>query len=145
MKHSYLLNIVISIVVLGFVSCATGAKKGSGADCSWIIGTWEGKDGTGKTGIFDFTSDNKITLIIDDQRMGGPDLLRYSINCAKKPVELEILGIDAEGKQRGKISMIVNMISKDRIKIKTYFNDSTPLGFDNETSENTITLDRKPD
>ncbi|MBN2159039.1 MAG: hypothetical protein JW807_06560 [Spirochaetes bacterium] len=107
-------------------------------------------DRTGKMGAFQFFEDGSIILIIDGKPLGGQESnglgrLRYTVDFSKDPVELDIIGIDPAGTERGKILMIVDFISRDRIKIRTFFNDTRPQNFDEENIDDTIVLDRRPD
>ncbi len=141
--HTTLLLIVLSMLL----ACASGQKQDpSGA--SALIGKWEGVDRTGKQGAFHFHEDGAVVLIIDGKPLGEPGglgRLMYTADFSKRPIELDIIGIDAQGSEQGRILMIVHFISPDRIKIRTYFNDVRPDGFTNETVDDTIILDRRVD
>lgn len=129
------------------LACASGQKHDP-SDANALIGKWEGIDRTGKLGAFHFHEDGALVLIIDGKPLGEPGglgRLMYTADFSKKPIELDIIGIDAEGSEQGRILMIVHFISPDRIKIRTYFNDIRPDGFTNETVDDTIILDRSID
>lgn len=137
-------------VIIGVISCASETRKSEATPASRLIGRWEGMDRTGKMGAFQFFEDGSIILIIDGRPLGGPDSnglgrLRYTVDFSKDPVELDIIGIDPTGTERGKILMIIGFISSDRIKIRTYFNDIRPPNFEEESIDDTIVLDRQPD
>jgi len=143
---------IISLVLsMGFLACSTETKKtAAGPPSPTLVGRWEGVDRTGKPGAFHFFEDGTVILIIDGKPLGGPDSsgigrLRYNADYAKDPIELDIIGIDANGVERGKILMIVQFMTRDRIKIRTHFNDARPRDFNEETIDDTILLDRKAD
>jgi len=148
MKHTRFSVLIVFFIIFGVVSCASGTKKGATKKANDLIGKWEGIDRTGKMGAFQFFEDGSIILIIDGRPLGGPDpnslgRLTYTADFSKDPVTLDILGIDSIGGEHGKILMIVKFLTKDKIKIRTYFNDMRPENFDDETIDDTIILDRK--
>jgi hypothetical protein len=142
-------SIVIACILAGLVSCATGARKAETARFS-IVGKWEGVDRTGKHGAFCFSDKGEVTILIDGKPLdssdaGGFGVLRYTIDCSKDPALLDIIGIDRTGAERGRILMIVRFVTRDRIKIRTFYNDERPKNFDDESVNDTIFLDRKAD
>ena len=147
MRH-YGIPIILAFIFVALVSCASGVKKDTISGFS-IIGKWEGVDRTGRLGAFEFAENGNMTLSIDGKPLGGSDpidtgSLKYTIDYTKEQIELDIIGIDETGSQRGKILMIVRIITKNSIKIRTYFNETRPLNFDEETPDDTIILNRKP-
>jgi hypothetical protein len=68
--------------------------------------------------------------------------IKSSINYLKDPIELDIIGFDETGSLRGNILMIVRIMTGDSIKIRTYFNETRPINFENETADDTIMLKR---
>lgn len=147
MNHTRMKALIVFFIIAGMVSCASGAKKTATKRANDLIGKWEGMDRTGKMGAFQFFEDGSIILIIDGRPMGGPDpnslgRLTYTVDFSKDPIALDILGVDAVGGEHGKILMIVKFLTKDKIKIRTYFNDMRPENFDDETIDDTIILDR---
>ncbi len=149
MRNTRYLLFFSSLFLLSFLACSTGTIK-SATTSTTLIGKWEGVDRTGKPGAFQFFEDGSVILIIDGKPLGGPDSggigqLKFTADYTKDPIELDIIGIDATGAERGKILMIVRFVSKDKIKIRTHFNDARPQNFDEETIDDTILLDRKTD
>jgi len=147
MRHYHII-IILAFIFMAFVSCASGVKKDAIRGFS-IIGRWEGVDRTGRLGAFEFAENGNMTLIIDGRALGGSDQnetgsLKYTIDYTKDQIELDIIGIDEMGSPRGKILMIVRIITKNSIKIRTYFNETRPLNFDDETPDDTIILNRRP-
>ncbi|HNW28952.1 MAG TPA: hypothetical protein PKN50_10780 [Spirochaetota bacterium] len=151
MRHARYLMFISLVGLLGFLACSTGTTKtGIPTPSATLVGKWEGVDRTGKPGAFHFFEDGSVILVIDGKPLGGPDSsgigrLRYNADYTKDPIELDIIGIDSNGVERGKILMIVKFISPDKIKIRTHFNDARPQNFDEETIDDTILLDRKAD
>jgi hypothetical protein len=150
MRHFNYQGFLIVFIIISFMSCAAGVKKIEKKGAVSIIGRWEGVDRTGRLGAFDFAKNGGVTLIIDGRPLGNsgtnePGILRYKIDYSKDPIELDIFGIDTAGVERGKILMIVRFITDDSIKIRTYFNETRPVNFENETIDDTIILDRKSD
>lgn len=150
MSNTKILPVIASVFLIGFIACSTGLKKTDVADSHTLIGRWEGVDRTGKPGAFQFFQDGSVILIIDGKPLGGPDStamgqLKFTADYTKDPIELDIIGIDTTGAERGKILMIVKFMSNDRIKIRTNFNEERPRNFDEETIDDTIILDRKKD
>ena len=148
MHHRRIRVLIVFFIFFGVVSCASGTKIGAAKKANDLIGKWEGIDRTGKMGAFQFFEDGSIILIIDGRPLGGPDpnslgRLTYTADFSKDPVTLDILGVDAIGGEHGKILMIVKFLTKDKIKIRTFFNDVRPENFDDETIDDTIILDRK--
>ncbi len=144
--HAHLPLFTLSIL-LGILSCASGDKTDTQGK-NPLIGKWEGIDRTGKPGAFHFHEDGAVILIIDGKPLGEPGglgKLIYTADFSKRPVELDIIGIDAVGSEQGRILMIVHFLNPDRIKIRTYFNDVRPDGFKDETVDDTIILDRRID
>jgi hypothetical protein len=140
--------LIVFFIITVIASCASGTKKSAANKANDLIGKWEGTDHTGKMGAFQFFEDGSIILIIDGKPLGGPDpnslgRLSYTADFSKDPVTLDILGIDSIGGEHGKILMIVKFLNKDKIKIKTFFNDVRPENFDEETIDDTIILERK--
>lgn len=149
MQHFDITRIILAFIFATFVSCAAGVKKSDTISNFSIIGRWEGVDRTGRLGAFEFSENGNITLIIDGKPLGSSDpndsgTLKYTIDYSKEQIELDIIGIDETGSQRGKILMIVRMITKNSIKIRTYFNETRPENFDDEAPDDTIILNRKP-
>ncbi len=147
MRHTRYVLLMLPLLFLSLLACSSGPTKAVVISDN-LIGKWEGVDRTGKPGAFEFFKDGSVILIIDGRPLGGPDSssmgrLRYSVDYKKDPIELDIIGIDPSGAERGKILMIVKFISRDRIKIRTHFNDARPQNFDEETIDDTIELDRK--
>jgi len=143
-------SVIVASVFMFLVACSSGIKKAEIMPHNSLIGKWEGMDRTGKPGAFQFFKDGSIILIIDGKPLGGPDSnglgrLRFAADYSKDPIELDIIGIDPSGVERGKILMIVKFLSPDKIKIRTHFNDARPQNFDEETIDDTIILDRKSD
>jgi hypothetical protein len=150
MRNAKILPIIASVFLIGFVACSTGTKKTEVTASHSLTGRWEGIDRTGKPGAFHFFQNGSVILIIDGKPLGGPDStamgqLKFTADYTKDPIELDIIGIDSTGAERGKILMIVKFMSNDRIKIRTNFNDERPGNFDEETIDDTILLDRKKD
>jgi hypothetical protein len=147
MRHARYLVLLSSLLFLSLLACSSGATKPA-TRSDVLIGKWEGIDRTGKTGAFQFFKNGSVILIIDGKPLGGPDSngmgsLRFTVDYTKDPIEMDIIGIDPSGAERGKILMIVKFMTKDRIKIRTHFNDVRPQNFDEETIDDTILLDRK--
>ncbi len=147
MKNSI---VVIVFFLAALVSCTTGAKKQDAAQKFSITGRWEGVDRTGRLGAFEFSKNGKVTLIIDGKPLGAADTgdsgyLKYSVDLSRDPIPLDIIGYDETGSRRGNILMIVRIINNDSIKIRTYFNETRPLNFENENPDDTILLMRKKD
>lgn len=150
MRHARHLMLLSSLLLLGLLACSTGTKKTAVTPSATLVGKWEGIDRTGKPGAFHFFEDGTVILVIDGKALGGPDSsgigrLRYNADYTRDPIELDIVGIDSSGAEGGKILMIVKFVSKDRIKIRTHFNDTRPSNFDEETIDDTILLDRTTD
>lgn len=147
-----MLHVKTSITVLVLacacvVSCASGTKQAAIQKERTLIGKWEGIDRTGKPGAFQFFGDGSVNLIIDGRPLGGPDTgglgrLRFSADYGKDPIELDIIGVDPAGAESGKILMIVRFVTDSKIKIRTFFNDTRPDNFDEETIDDTIVLER---
>jgi hypothetical protein len=139
--------LILAFFMAGLIACSSAAPKAATKSAT-LIGKWDGVDRTGKPGAFHFFEDGSIMLVIDGKSLGGADSnsmgrMKYTVDYTKDPIELDIIGIDPSGVERGKILMIVKFISKDKIKIRSYFNDSRPQNFDEETIDDTILLDRK--
>lgn len=148
MRNIGVLAISMLIALSGLVSCSSAAKKVFLPQRQHLIGKWEGLDHTGKQGAFQFFMDGNVILIIDGTSLGGAEAtglgkLTYTADFSKDPIELDIIGIDASGNEHGTILMIIRFLSPDRIKIRTFFNESRPASFDDETSDDTIVLDRQ--
>lgn len=145
-----MMNVKNSILILtcAFIaSCASGTKQATILNERTLIGKWEGVDRTGKPGAFHFFEDGNVVLIIDGKPLGGSDSgglgsLRFSADYQKDPIELDIIGVDSSGTEHGKILMIVKFVTDNKIKIRTFFNDTRPNNFDEETIDDTIVLDR---
>ena len=147
MRHART-SVIIASVIIFILACSSGTKKTVIKPAHSLIGKWEGMDRTGKPGAFQFFENGSVFLIIDGKSLGGPDSssigqLKFTADYSKDPIELDIIGIDPSGAERGKILMIVKFVSGDKIKIRTYFNDARPQNFDEETIDDTIHLDRK--
>ncbi len=150
MRHAGIHLLIASVILLSLMACSSGAKKTETTSTFSLLGRWEGIDRTGKQGAFQFFENGEVILIIDGKPLGGIDSsgmgrLKYTADYTKDPIELDIIGIDSSGAVRGKILMIVKFMSKDRIKIRTHFDDARPQNFDEETIDDTIILDRKTD
>jgi hypothetical protein len=141
--------LAVACILAVLVSCATGARKEERTHFS-IVGRWEGVDRTGKRGAFCFSDKGEVTIIIDGKPLdgseaGGFGVLRYTIDCSKDPAPLDIIGIDRSGAERGRVLMIVRFITRDRIKIRTFYSEERPPNFDRESVNDTIILDRQAD
>ncbi len=147
MGHVRYVPLVLSFFMAGLMACSSTTPKAVTKSAT-LIGKWEGVDRTGKPGAFHFFEDGSIILVIDGKSLGGADSnsmgrMKFTVDYTRHPIELDIIGIDPTGIERGKILMIVKFISKDKIKIRSYFNDERPQGFGEETIDDTIILDRK--
>jgi hypothetical protein len=148
MRHvSIHIAIVLIILSCGF-SCSSGTKMTDIRNDYTLVGKWTGVDRTGKQGSFEFFDDNSMVLIIDGNSLGGQDpnglgRLKYTADYSKKPIPLDITGVDQEGLEPGKVLMIVNFQSKDKIIIKTYFNEVRPDNSNRET-DYVFILERQP-
>ena len=147
MHTRYLFALIACSIALAVVACASGQKARTVSEHA-LVGRWEGVDRTGKPGAFHFHDDGAVILIIDGRPMGEPGglgRLTYAADFSKDPIELDIIGIDGEGIEQGRILMIVRFLTPDRIKIRTFFNTVRPDDFSNETVDDTIVLDRRSD
>ncbi len=147
MGHARFITLILTCFMAALMACSSATPKAATRPAS-LIGKWEGIDRTGKPGAFHFFEDGSITLVIDGKSLGGADSnamgrMKYTVDYTKDPIELDIIGIDPSGVERGTILMIVKFISKDKIKIRSYFNDDRPQNFDEEAIDDTIILDRK--
>jgi hypothetical protein len=149
MRYIEITGSTLLIALICLVSCSSGTTRIFTPAPEKLVGKWEGTDHTGKQGAFQFFDDGNIILIIDGRPLGGPDSnglgrLTYTADFAKDPIELDIIGIDSTGDEHGKILMIVKFLTRDKIKIRTYFSETRPLDFDTESTDDTIILDRQP-
>jgi hypothetical protein len=148
MRNMEILSAIMLILLSGLFSCSSAATKQFIPGRQHLIGKWEGFDHTGKQGAFQFFEDGNVILIIDGSPLGGVEAtglgrLTYTADFSKNPSELDIIGLDPVGNEHGAILMIVKFITPDRIKIRTFFNETRPANFDDETTDDTIVLDRQ--
>ena len=150
MRYFEITGSTLLIALICIVSCSSRTTKVFTPTPDKLIGKWEGIDHTGKQGAFHFFEDGNIILIIDGRPLGGAESsglgrLTYSADFAQDPVELDIIGIDSSGSEHGKILMIVKFLTRNKIKIRTYFSETRPHDFDVESTDDTIILNRLPD
>ena len=149
MRYVATLCISVLIAASGLASCTSAPPKQAFVPRRQnLIGKWAGLDRTGKQGAFHFFDDGNIILIIDGSPVGGVDAaglgrLTYTADFSKDPIELDIIGLDSAENEHGAILMIIRFLTPDRIKIRTFFNETRPADFHDESPDDTIVLDRQ--
>jgi hypothetical protein len=148
MRYLAILFAGMLIAVSLLVSCTSVPAKAFVPQRQHLIGKWTGLDHTGKQGAFQFFEDGNIILTIDGSSVCGGESaglgrLTYTVDFTREPIELDIIGIDSAGSEHGTILMIVRFLTPDRIKVRTFFNETRPVNFNDETADDTIVLDRQ--
>ena len=111
-----------------------------------LVGEWTGVS-EGEEGSFIFREDGTANLIIKgkslvDEEVMEKGTLLYSFDPSKIPSELDLIGIDNSGNELGRMKMILQFLTDDKIKIRTFFNDRKPKKFLAEDDEDTFILSR---
>jgi len=116
-----------------------------------LVGEWTGSDNNNQQGGFVFNKNGEAYIISDGQKFGGSDegiwTLNYQLDLSQSPIHLDFIGVDQNGKVIRKMVSIVEFISSDEIKVRTYFNEKRPIdfledGFE-EKDQSTITLSKQ--
>ena len=130
------------------ISCATSSKKDLEIEYIQLQGKWEGRDVSGKVGTVIFYEDRHIDLILDGKSMSkkfskGNSRMKYSLNSSISPMELDIYAEDKYGDKYGKpAKMIIQFLTDNKIKIRTFFSNKRPENFLKEDDETIIILTR---
>ena len=100
------------------------------------LGEWSGVDNTGEVGSFVFQKDGtgKIT------QGNASDSFRYEIDYSKVPIWLDLI-MTQDGKEY-RIKSIIEFIDSDKMRWRTYHNDTRPTAFLLEDPKNTVLLTR---
>ena len=100
------------------------------------LGEWSGVDNTGQVGSFVFQKDGtgKIT------QGKASDSFRYEIDYSKTPIWLDLI-LTQDGKEY-RIKSIIEFIDHDKMRWRTYHNDTRPTAFLQEDPKNTLILTR---
>ena len=73
----------------------------------------------------------------------GNSRMKYSLNSSISPMELDIYAEDKYGDKYGKpAKMIIQFLTDNKIKIRTFFSNKRPENFLKEDDEATIILTR---
>lgn len=114
----------------------------------WIIGTWNGKDGKGSTGSFIFKKDGGADMIVDGKPASkelaeAGAILVYTFNPDVVPAALDITMKDKNGKIMGTLYFIADFLSRDRIRLRSFFTEIRPSDFSKGDTDDTIILDKE--
>ncbi|CAM3426694.1 hypothetical protein [Flavobacterium chungbukense] len=123
-----------------------------------LVGTWQGIDANGVKNKMIFTSDNFISMTINNEFIDGKNyiikggkndgkigLLKYQIDESKIPVTLDVIAVAVEkGKEveKGRILAILDFKSNDEIKINLSLNGVRATEFNESNEAYTILLKR---
>lgn len=115
-------------------SCKTVPEKSETAKSNYpnIVGSWRADEKL----RYVFNPDGFVTVYMGEQIMGGSGLfgdsaLKYEIDFSKKPIRLDLVHFDkASNTEKGRMAMIVRFETKDKMKIKTFNNNTYPEKFE---------------
>jgi hypothetical protein len=115
-----------------------------------LIGEWTGSDNKNQQGGFIFNKNGDAYFISDGQKFGGSDgnwTLKYQLDLSQKPIHLDFIGVDENGNTIREMLSIIEFISPDEIKVRTYFNEERPIDFledgIEEEDQSTINLSKQ--
>ena len=121
---------VLFLAVSTLLACCGRMKQ------SQHLGEWSGVDNAGVVGSFVFQKDGtgKIT------QGNASDSFRYEIDYSKVPISLDLI-LTQDGKEF-RIKSIIEFIDRDKMRWRTYHNDTRPTAFLLEDPKNTLILTR---
>lgn len=144
-------KILLLFLILTAVSYAQTKKE-------ILVGTWQGTDASGVKNKMIFTSDNFISMTINNEFIDGKNyiikggkndgkigLLKYEMDESKIPVTLDVIAVAVEkGKEveKGRILAILDFKSNDEIKINLSLNGVRATEFNESNEAYTILLKR---
>ena len=114
-------------------------------DPKQLTGTWEGKDGKGVTGAFQFQPGGYAQVTVNGERLvpeipNGPSV-KFVLNQSKSPIWLDFIVFDPSGKEIGRMKCIIQLLGPKSMKIRIGENPSTrPLTFDGANADDTLIL-----
>ncbi len=141
----YALIVVTLALAAGVALPASAAPDAAAQSVSTVdlVGTWEGES-AGEIGRFIFMPDGSADIIKEGEslRTSLPEgaKLRYETDTGKVPMEMDIVAIAPHGNELGRLKMIFAVLEARRIKLRTFFNDVRPAGFDDGAKDDTIVL-----
>ena len=126
--------LVITALITILSSCKTTQKKSENvrSNYSRLAGSWRADEKL----RYVFSNDGFVTVYMGEQIMGGSDLfgnsiLKYEIDFSKKPIRLDLVHFDkSNNKEKGRMAMIVEFLTDNKIKIKTFNNSTYPETFE---------------
>ena len=101
------------------------------------IGEWSGVDYTGKTGGVVFERDGTGKIIERDTSIS----CRYEIDYSKRPIWLDLI-LTQNGKEVRMKSIIEFIEDNNKMRWRTYFDDTRPTAFLEKDPQHTIVLSR---
>ncbi len=140
-------KIVYSLITIVFLSaCSTPGKKPQQGTDDPIIGKWTGMS-KGKSGSFIFYQDGRADIISQGRSafedIRGKGFILFEVDRTKFPNELDIVIYDNSKKEKGRIPMIFEILSGNKMRIRTFFTKKRPVEFDPGDNKNSITVYRE--
>jgi len=141
-KFNYKLLLII-LVIVGISSCSSERKD--------HVGKWKGVEDTGSPFIIELDDDGYAAITIGNQVLGGSheaegeNSLKYEVNYEQTPYWLDLIRIDENGKEVGRIKSIFRLEGQNKLFWKGNMNDpgNRPFAFDPKDTLDTISLKRE--
>lgn len=91
-------------------------------EISNLTGSWEGVNRKGDNAVFQFYSGGTAQFTLNGKPLvptapNGPTL-KYVVNSDKSPVWLDLIGIDENGKELGRMKFIIELIGSKEMRIQ---------------------------
>ncbi len=139
MRRSVLNLAVSAFIIVVLTSCATVSKKDGVAIKKeddnirpyQLVGIWKNENMS-----YTFDKDGYATITMGMQTIGGAgkfkdSSLKYEIDYTQTPMTLDLVHFDTKNNRvRNRMAMIVKFITKDKIQVKTFNNDTYPEKFE---------------
>ena len=111
------------------------------------IGHWLGRDSS-RSGKIILYANGFAFFSAMGRSFGGPKLsprgaLLYQIDYDSNPIQLDLIGVNAQYQELRRIKMIIEFLSARQIRVCTYMTDTRPQNFDSAQPCRTIVLHKK--
>jgi len=141
MKGKIMKNSIILLLTVFILSCATPPQQQISDVKNKLIGEWSSVDQSGKQGSFIFYKDGNADMVIEGKPMEDENIkLIYFFDSSKEPMELDLIYVDNFNNEWVLMRGIVQFLTDNKIKIRSFFNDNRPEGFLAKDDNNTLIL-----
>ncbi len=156
---SWLLSLLLLQCSAGQLEPGSSGQLGPGSDArptaaerghelNKHLGRWEGLDSSGRLGRLELFANGRCAFGSDGgyhfggREAGSKGALLYSIDYSRNPIWLDLIAVDAEGREKKRIKWILQFIAPDQIRARTFFDDRRPQGFEQDDDKATIYLQK---